>query len=207
MTTTRTNQQTIGERRDSCFERVFRWIRIGLACHNILQEAFCRIFEKDPGSKGNISLASLMSGILQDLTGEPVGDAVAPGNSSALEAAIAPFVHPDVPIGKVQGVRARKSCTWIRRPQTLSELLIAVLSTKPVSGLSQWLLHQQGSNSYLSRDPTERPAVCCATLRYNPAVKAISESVNMLRSGLEGIVLVFDGDLPKQGPNKASKNT
>ena len=103
------------------------------------------------------------------------GDVVASGNETE-----SPFTFPDVPVAKIQGVRAAKSETWLRRPETLSEIVSAILSTEPVFHLSTWFLKQQEDQTWLSEDPTRRPLVNLVTPRFSPVVRAIASCFDML---------------------------
>lgn len=133
-----------------------------------------------------------MASIVQDLTGEKIDGKATQEGSAALDTAIAPYVHPDVPVGKVQGVRATKACNWIEREETLTELLVAVLSTDSVGKLSCRILRDQREKAFLAKEAHRRPIVCCATLRFNPAVHAIHEIIEDLQPGKSLVTTFFD---------------
>ena len=126
-------------------------------------------------------MATLLQGILQDLTGSTADDGTAP---ASVEAASAPFTSPDLPISKVQGVRALKTSGWLCRIQTATEIFVSVLSTLPLQHLSAWMLKTQGDVNWLSKKAEERPLLNLASLRYSPAVAAINEAIDMLKPHL-----------------------
>ena len=146
---------------------------MGLSCHGILQAGFLSVFQKGECKKKTCR-ASDVSDILNVFSPND-RDVVASGNETE-----SPFTFPDVPVAKIQGVRAAKSETWLRRPETLSEIVSAILSTEPVFHLSTWFLKQQEDQTWLSEDPTRRPLVNLVTPRFSPVVRAIASCFDML---------------------------
>jgi hypothetical protein len=128
------------------------------------------------GSANN--MATLLQGILQDLTGSTAEDGTA---SASVDAVSAPFTSPDLPVSKVQGVRALKTSAWLCRIQTATEIFVSVLSTLPLQHLSAWLMKTQGDVCWLSKKAEERPLVNLVSLRFSPAVAAINEAIEMLK--------------------------
>lgn len=144
------------------------------------------------------TMTTLLNGILGDLT----GDSVAVGSSSGrngVEAAEAPYIVPDVPVTRVQGVRALKSCTYLENATTPTQTLVAILATDCVQELSAWLMKTQKQKAWLSKKPEERPVVNLSTLRFSPAVRAlhnvIYEMEDCADKGLANILSLLDGRL------------
>lgn len=109
-----------------------------------------------------------------------------------------PFVFPEVPIQKVQGVRANKSQSWLQRPTTVVELMTCILTTEPVFKLSTWLLQQQEDECWLSKRPEDRPMINLVTARYSPVMRAISGCLDALLNPLDvdrGPLFFLDGSL------------
>lgn len=137
--------------------------------------------KKKKGQAALATMQSLLNGILSDLTGsdEPV-ESQQVAEAAPQEAASAPFTSPDLPVGKVQGVRALKSNTWLQRVETPVEILVAVLATEPVQYLSAWFLKTQSNSNWLSKKVEERPLVNLASLRFSPVVQAVTGAISML---------------------------
>ena len=172
-------------------------MRMGFAVHNIFKTSFVQMFRKTktcgarPSGNDNGALMNLLTTIMCDSAGCDQETLM----EKPEEVAAASFTTSDVPIGKVQGVRATKSCSWIERPSTAVELLVAILSTEPVGHLSAWLLKAQKLKSWLSKDPTERPLVNLVTYRFSPASRCVHELADMLLSGTTGRLDILDGSL------------
>eukprot|EP00438_Fugacium_kawagutii_P006490 Skav226929 [mRNA] locus=scaffold3020:72657:73124:+ [translate_table: standard] len=115
------------------------------------------------------------------------------------EAASVPFTTAEVPVTKVQGVRAAKSCTWLARAETITETLVSIVSTSPMVRLSAWFLKTQRKKGWLSKEACERPLVNLVSPQHSPAVRAVSECVHILKSGLTGPLGLFDGVLDGTG--------
>lgn len=105
------------------------WYLPGLVCHGIFQASFLAMFRRKGRESGDSkgTLQMLLNGILRDLAG---------GEEDALvlsqkpeEAASASFTASEIPVVKVQGVRSEKSCLWLEREETVTEVLVAVVST------------------------------------------------------------------------------
>lgn len=108
-----------------------------------------------------------------------------------------PFTFPDVPVAKIQGVRAAKSESWLKRTETISEIASAIMSTEPVFRLSTWFLQQQEEQTWLSDNPSNRPIVNLVTPRFSPVVKAIASCFDMLVNpgSDDGPLQFLDGNL------------
>lgn len=144
-------------------------LRTGLCCHGILQAAFQAVFSKESQRPTDASLLRCLA--LED---EP---------EHAVEES--PFVFPEVPVQKVQGVRAGKSQSWLQRPTTVVELMTSILTTEPVFKLSTWLLQQQEDECWLSKQPEDRPMVNLVTARYSPVMRAIADCLAALQNPLD----------------------
>lgn len=105
----------------------------------------------------------------------------------------------DMPIGKVQGVRASKSCLWVARPSTPTELLAAIVATAPVHHMTARFLQEQSLDAHLHSDPQRRPLVNLVTARYSPACRCVSDLIAVLTSGISGPLELFDGNLTQLG--------
>ena len=154
-------------------------------CHGIFQAGFQSMFSKT-NSKGHkherpmseiLRLLSLDDGDGNDADGNGNDD----GGRVAQQSPESPFVFPDIPVQRIQGVRASKSETWLSRTTTVSELVTAIETTEPVFRLSTWLLQQQEDQLWLSQDPTLRPVVSLVTPRFSPVVRAMSQCFSMLQ--------------------------
>lgn len=180
--------------------------RPGIACHGIFREAFRSLFRRKKSSNGrdddsdnSHNIQTLMDAIVCELTGQDKGTLCrkeAVDAKDAATAAAGAFTNPDIPVAKVQGVRALKSTEWLMRPQTGTELFVAVLSTEPVFVLSAYLLQGLKLKAHLSKDASQRPAVSLATPRYSHAVESVGKAIHLLESGLQGPLFLFDGALP-----------
>ena len=160
-----------------------------MSCHGIFQQSFHLLSQKkSKGPGGAVTMHSLLEGILHDLTGsdDPFHHSDPPPSSenairtTPTEAASAPFTVPELPVTKVQGVRALKSNAWIQRRETRTEILCAVWATQPVQVLSAWLLKAQGDKCWLSKNVVERPLVNLATPHFSPVVSAMTDAINMM---------------------------
>ena len=140
-----------------------------MGCHGVFQSAFKAIFQKGGAANAREHLDAALHALAGDELVEQ--DRLQPEE---------PFTFPDVPIGRIQGVRAAKSETWIARGETVTELTVAVLTTEPMLELSVWLMHQQEHTLWLAQDPNRRPLVALTTPRYSPVVEAIHKCVRML---------------------------
>lgn len=157
-------------------------VRIGLCCHGILQAGFQSMFSKTTGRKTD---ARPTRDILRALAIDDANDADGCNTDQNLavpDGSESPFVFPDVPVQKVQGVRANKSETWLRRPTTVAEVITAISTTEPVFRLSTWYLQQQESEGWLSSNPDMRPLVNLVTRQYSPVTKAISQCICVART-------------------------
>lgn len=161
--------------------------RRGLAVHGILESAIQSMFQKKGHASGSVK--HLVNSIVSELIGNDVVQATPD------EAAASPYVCPDVPVSKVQGVRATKSAAWIGREETLVELLALVVTSEPIANLSAWLFRTQRLQSWLHRDAAQRPLVCLATKRFSPAVTAVNECVLALTSNPDELLSILDGAL------------
>ena len=168
-------------------------LRMGFACHGLFISSFLALF-RNKGKSSN-GVMNLLNSILCDLAGcdqDDVPDLVAKQPS---ETASMSFTSAEVPLVKVQGVRAAKSCDWLERPETMTEILTAIVSTLPVVRLSRWFLRSQSEKLWLHRQAEERPMLNLVTPRYSPAVQSVHESVQTLQSGLDGDLALFNGVL------------
>ena len=155
--------------------------RLGVACHGIFPRSFALMMsQKKAKNKGSseANMTSLLQGILTDLTGCMHDES---GGPVSMEDVSAPFTAPEMPVSKVQGVRALKTCAWLGRAQTATEIFVAVLGTQPLQHLSAWFLGAQGNMSWLSEKIEERPVVNLVSLRFSPVVRAINEAILLLR--------------------------
>lgn len=160
--------------------------------HGIFGAAFCNLFTPK-GKPSASSMNALLNSLVSDLTGGVVVQSS--DGTGALEAAASPYVCPDVPKSKVQGVRSGKSVKWLEREETLTEIIVLVASSESVSRLSGWLFRAQHLQLWLHQDPRERPLVCLATMRFSPAVKALNDCIVAMTSGREEIIQMLDGVL------------
>ena len=165
--------------------------RLGMCCHQVFPKSSLAMCSNKKGISGE-TMATLLSGILGDLVGEKQD--TGPQGS---EAPLAPYVVSEVPVSKVQGVRAKKSCTFLQEPQTISQTVSAVLSTEAVQALSAWLLKAQRTKAWLSKIPEERPVVNLATMRFSPAAQAICDLIKGMEmdtdTGIADVLFLFDG--------------
>lgn len=162
-------------------------------------QAFAQLFSK-PDKKGAGksadagSILQLLSSIMCDIAGcetDGNGEIIAKPE----DVASASFTASDIPVAKVQGVRAAKGLAWLQRIETPCEILAAVVCTEHVGHLSAWLLKGQSHQTWLHRDPQERPLVALATLRYSPAAKCVDALFHLLHDGKSGRLALFDGTL------------
>ena len=144
-------------------------------CHGILQAGFFSVFRKKAGSNQSAPASDVLSVLRALLPDEGHSDATISDNSQE-----SPFTFPDVPVSRIQGVRAAKSEGWLARSLTASELSVAILATEPVFQLSTWFLKQQEEESWLCADPSKRPLVNLVTPRFSPVVRAMSSCLDML---------------------------
>lgn len=151
------------------------------------------MFEKKSGKSKSESMSQLLNSILCDIAGCEDGNldnAIAP---KAEDMASATFTASEIPVAKVHGVRSQKSCLWLGRIETPTELLTALVSTGPVAHLSAWLLEGQRLKTWLHSDPSQRPLVNLVTARFSPASGCIDELASLLQSGISGELELFDG--------------
>lgn len=177
----------------ACLWMYKAFLRLGFGCHGLFQSAFLHLFRKTKGKSGQQELADALNSVLFALTGCEDMSALAKPE----ELATATLTSSDIPVAKVQGVRASKACNWIARPTTATEILAAVVSTEPVERLSCWFLQSQSRKTWLHVNPCERPLVNMATRRYSPASTCVHQMVQNLLQGLAGPLAVFDGTLAK----------
>lgn len=164
-------------------------LRLGLSCHGILQARFFSVFKKveDKSKRSRDSASDVLSMVFP---GSSCVDLVKNEQES-------PFTFPDVPVAKIQGVRAAKSESWLKRTETISEIASAIMSTEPVFRLSTWFLQQQEEQTWLSDNPSNRPIVNLVTPRFSPVVKAIASCFDMLVNpgSDDGPLQFLDGNL------------
>ena len=155
-------------------------LRLGINCHGILQAGFFSVFRKQASGKQSTPASDMLS-VLRALLPDEEGNAIVSDNSQE-----APFTFPDVPVAKIQGVRAAKSEAWLARQSTASELSVAIMATEPVFSLSTWFLQQQEEQSWLSNDASKRPLVNLVTARFSPVVRAIASCWDLLTEPVHG---------------------
>lgn len=143
--------------------------RTGFACHSILPRCYCAMFRT--AKKKNIHGTS-MTDLVQLLQQEIVAAGDTPSSSADPGAA---FMVPDVGPGKIEGVRAKKSCLFIERPESVAETFLSVVVVDPLERYMHWLLHNQEQKLWLHKDSSERPVVKCATPCVSPIVKTLAE--------------------------------
>ena len=147
------------------------------------------LFSKQKGRQESVADTS-MSALVGALVSELVESSG--GQSDA------PFVLPDVPPAKVQGVRAKRSCGFVEAPTSVSDMLIAVLAVQPLETYTHWLLQTQRDELWLSRDPLKRPLVNLVSEQHSPAIQAVCRYTDMLLkppAELETVSLL-DGSWP-----------
>lgn len=154
-----------------------------------------QMFQK-PGKAGQQQnqaqqLMHMLASIMTEIAGCQEGAVI----DRPEEVASATFTASDIPMAKVQGVRATKACTWMSRPSTPSEVMSAIVSTHPVAELSAWFLRGQKLKTWPHKDPSMRDLVNLATERYSPASRCVHEIVHILQTGMEGPLAIFDGSL------------
>ena len=99
--------------------------------------------------------------------------------ASDSDVASSAFVTPDQPASKVHGVRSKKSCDFLSRLETTSEMCIAVLSSLPIERYAFWLFKRQSEQAWLSKDPSARPLVALTSREHSPVTHALSDFVVM----------------------------
>ena len=175
-----------------------KWFILAMSCHGVFQAAFKSIFNKDgkkpSGKKASANAALILSGLLGDEAYVQTGD---DSGNLPLPAGESPFTCPDVPVGRVQGLRAAKSESWLDRPETATEILVAILATQPVYELSCHFMEEQKHQSWLSDDPRKRPLTSLATERYSPVVDKLVKYLNVLETPVdaESIISLLCGNL------------
>ena len=160
-------------------------MRSGLACHGILRHAFLDIFKGRNGRKiAQTSYAVLVDSLAAEL--------VAYGGDQ--DAALS-FTVPDTPASKVQGVRAKKSCDYLCREATTTEMCISVLASLPVETYSFWLFKRQSEKSWLDKDPAQRPIVAPSSDGdKNPLIRALADFVSVVHAlPSESLASLLDG--------------
>ena len=141
----------------------------------------------------------LVKGLMDDIQkSSEAGEAASLQGASA-----AAFVQPDVGVSKIQGVRARKSCDFLARPQTLQDICVALLVTQPLERYMHWLFKVQTEKAWLASDPTCRPVVNLVTLQFSPAVAAVNTLAKSLQQPLAESLSLFDGNLTAIWPQFA----
>ena len=151
-----------------------------MCCHGILQAGFQSMFSKTVGKKTDARpTEDILRALAVDDDGHGDQPVAVPDESES------PFVFPDVPVQKVQGVRANKSETWLQRSTTVAEVITAIATTEPVFQVSTWYLQQQEAEAWLSKEPEKRPLVNLSSRRYSPVVEAISKCLSALRDPLD----------------------
>lgn len=85
----------------------------------------------------------------------------------------AAFVVPDVQPSKVEGVRAKKSCLYIERAETLTETFVSLLAPMPIESYMHWLLRAQELEAWLHKDPCERPLINLTSTTHSPVMEAL----------------------------------
>lgn len=146
-------------------------LRTGLACHGIFRKGFSAIFKSSKKQQnidiGQLSMATLLGNLISDLA--LVSDASAPDDP--VQSA---FVAPDIAPSKVQGVRAKKSLSYVERSETPAEMYLAVLAVGPLEKYMYWLFKCQKEQSWLSPCPDKRPLVIL-TSQSSPVLEALCE--------------------------------
>ena len=146
--------------------------RLGFACHNIVATGFISMYKPQRGQ----TLAQLVGALMDDIQ-QSAGTQVAEGAASMASAA---FVLPDLPVSKIQGVRARKGATWFGRVESACEMLVAISASRPVERITTWMLKAQKDESWLAADPAQRPLVQLVTPGLSIPVQALCEYASMM---------------------------
>lgn len=140
--------------------------RSAFACHGIFQRSFLAMFRS---AKKRCIQDTTLAVLVESLTHDIVAASDGPDQQAA-----AAFVLPDIHPTKVEGVRAKKSCLYIERPESTTETFISVVAPGPVERYMHWLLKAQEQELWLHRDPKQRPIVNLASPNNSPVIKALA---------------------------------
>ena len=146
--------------------RMLPTLRLAFACHNIVPAAFVSMFGHQQ------SLGTLM-GSLADEFRQSADQQLAEAEAPSMAAASSVFMQQDIPVTKVQGVRAKKGAMWFGRVESATEIMVAVHVSRPVEIITAWLLKTQKQESWLSMDPLERPLVQLVTPELSRTVQSL----------------------------------
>lgn len=138
-----------------------------MACHAIFQRCFLAMFRSN--KKRNIhgtSMAALLNSLSADIVAASDDPSCAADHGAA-------FVVPDVQPSKVEGVRAKKSCLYIERAETLTETFVSLLAPMPIESYMHWLLRAQELEAWLHKDPCERPLINLTSTTHSPVMEAL----------------------------------
>lgn len=143
------------------------WLRAAFACHGIFQQCFLAMFRSS--KKNNIhekSMAALLNSLSADIVEASDDPACAADHGAA-------FVVPDIQPSKVEGVRAKKACLYIERPESLPETFISVVATDALERYMYWLFKTQEEELWLDKDPAARPLLNLTSLSQSPVLMAL----------------------------------
>ena len=146
--------------------------RLGFACHNIVPAGFISMYKPKRGQ----TLAGLVGALMDDIQ-QSAGVQVAEGPAAMASNA---FVLPDLPVSKIQGVRARKGAAWFGRDESATEMVVAIAASRPVERVTAWMLKAQKDESWLAADPGLRPLVQLVTPGLSCCVQALCEYASMM---------------------------
>jgi hypothetical protein len=122
-------------------------------------------------------MATLLGSLISDLVQASDADGDEAGHVQSA------FVAPEIPPSKVQGVRAKKSISYVERPETVAEMYVSVLAVGPLEKYLYWLFKQQRDETWLSSDPAKRPLVALTSESdNNPVLLALAEYAAALAS-------------------------
>ncbi|CAE7591425.1 unnamed protein product [Symbiodinium natans] len=113
---------------------------------------------------------------LQRLIGALVDDIQRSADEpDAASAASSAFTLPDLPVSKIQGVRAGKGAAWLARQESATEMAVGIYTSRPIEHVTAWLLKSQKMESWLAAEPSERPLVQLTTPDMSVTVQALCE--------------------------------
>ena len=125
--------------------------------------------------RGGQTLSSLIGALVDDIQ-----QSAQSADSDLAASASNAFMLPDLPVSKIQGVRARKGAVWFGRSESATEMVVAVYSSQPVERITAWMLKSQKQESWLAEDASKRPLVQLATPAVSCTAQALCEYAAMM---------------------------
>ena len=125
---------------------------------------------------GEASIGALVNSLVEDL--------VQQGQAADSDPVQNCFVLPDISVSKVQGVRAKKSLTYIQRAETTFDMYACVVGVQHLELYSFWLFKSQEQEAWLAAEVEKRPLIAL-TGDDSPVARALrgyARNLNQLPS-------------------------